>query len=63
MTIHPNDNPTPITKSCVKRRAAELAIASTLLAAAVMLGIGITTFSSLPNGAVTQAMTTGQGTR
>jgi hypothetical protein len=63
MTIHPNDNPTPITRSQFKRRASEMAIASTLLAVAVMLGIGITAFSSLPSGSVTQVTTAGQGTR
>jgi hypothetical protein len=63
MSIHPNDHPAPITESRPKRRASELAIASTLLAVAVIFGVGITTLSSLPSGSVIQATTTGQGPR
>jgi hypothetical protein len=63
MSIHPNDNPTPVTSSPRKRRPSDMAIASTLLAVAVMLGVGIIAFSSLPSGSIIQATTTGQGTR
>ena len=63
MSIHPNDNSTPITKSRPTRRASEMATASTLLAVAVLLGLGITAFSSRPGGSIIQATTTGQGSR
>jgi hypothetical protein len=59
MSIHPNTNPTPITASRRRRRTSDLAIASSLLAVAVILGIGITAFSTLPSTDVMQA-TTGQ---
>ena len=60
MSIHPNINPTPITASRRRRRTSDLAIASSLLAVAVILGIGITAFSTLPSTEVMQATTTGQ---
>ena len=65
MSIHPDDYPKPITSTRLRRRNSDLAIASTLLAVAVMLGVGITAFSSLSlsRGSTTQATTTGQGTR
>ncbi|MBX9772946.1 MAG: hypothetical protein K2Y71_00930 [Xanthobacteraceae bacterium] len=61
MSIHPNDNPTPITKSRPKRRAPK--ITSAMLAVAVIVGLGILAFSSLPGGFDIQATTTGQGNR
>jgi hypothetical protein len=60
MSIYPNTNPTPITASRRKRRTSDVAIASSLLAVAVILGIGITAFSTLPSTNVQQATTTGQ---
>jgi hypothetical protein len=60
MSIHPNIDPTPLTASRRRRRTSDLAIASSLLAVAVILGIGITAFSILPSHEVMQATTTGQ---
>ena len=60
MSIHPNTNPTRITASRRGRRTSDLAIASSLLAVAVIFGIGITAFSTLPSTNGMQATTTGQ---
>jgi hypothetical protein len=53
-------NPTPITVSSLRRRTSDMAIASSLLAVAVLLGVGITAFSTLPSSTAMQAATTGQ---
>jgi hypothetical protein len=61
MSIHPNTNPTPIPAPRRRMRTSDLAIASSLLAVALILGIGITAFS-IPSSNVMQATTTGQVT-
>jgi len=48
MSVHPHE-PVPITRSPIHgRRKSDVAIPVTLLAMAVILGIGITSFSSSP---------------
>jgi hypothetical protein len=60
MTIHPQEH-VPITKA--PPRKSDVAIPLALLAVAVMLGLGITAFSSTPYIASVAPTTVGQITR
>ena len=62
MSIHPQEH-VPITQSSKRTRRPDLALPLALLTLAIMIGIGVTAFSGMPNRFAEAPTTVGQATR